>query len=135
MGSDSKTILLVEDEPQIQFLIQYSFKVANSQVSVQVVEEGQEAIDYLEGKNPYANRESYPLPVVILTNINMPGVSGFELLAWVKQHRELKDLPVVVMSSFDDPDQLIQAASLGAHSYYIKTSSFNDLIDIVMKCI
>ncbi|MBD2775130.1 response regulator [Iningainema tapete] len=133
MGEACKTVLLVEDDPSTRFLILDSFEMANLAVSFQVAKNGLEAVDYLSGKEPYSNRESYPLPVMILTNLNMPGMSGFELLAWVKQHVK-KNLPVLVMSATDDPNHVIQAANLGAHSYFIKKlSSFDDLIDIVAK--
>lgn len=133
MGETCKTILLVEDEPDARFLIVTSFEFAELPVSFQVVENGQEAINYLSGKQPYANRECYPLPVMILTNIRLPYMSGFELLEWVKQHPKLQHLPVVVMSVSDDPNHLILAAGLGACSYFVKTSSYDDLIDIVVQ--
>ncbi len=133
MGEICKTILLVEDEPDARFLIVTSFEFAELPVSFQVVENGQEAINYLSGKQPYANRECYPLPVMILTNIRLPYMSGFELLEWVKQHPKLQHLPVVVMSVSDDPNHLILAAGLGACSYFVKTSSYDDLIDIVVQ--
>jgi CheY-like chemotaxis protein len=133
MGEICKTILLVEDEPDARFLIVTSFEFAELPVSFQVVENGQEAINYLSGKQPYANRECYPLPVMILTNIRLPYMSGFDLLEWVKQHPKLQHLPVVVMSVSDDPNHLILAAGLGACSYFVKTSSYDDLIDIVVQ--
>ena len=133
MGEICKTILLVEDEPDARFLIVTSFEFAELPVSFQVVENGQEAINYLSGKQPYANTECYPLPVMILTNIRLPYMSGFELLEWVKQHPKLKHLPVLVMSVSDDPNHLILAAGLGACSYFVKTSSYDDLIDIVVQ--
>lgn len=133
MGETCKTILLVEDEPDARFLIVTSFEFAELPVSFQVVENGQQAINYLSGKEPYANRECYPLPVMILANIRLPYMSGFELLRWVKQHPKLQHLPVVVMSVSDDPNDLIQAAGLGACSYFVKTSSYDDLIDIVVQ--
>ncbi|KAB8317236.1 response regulator [Tolypothrix campylonemoides VB511288] len=133
MGETCKTILLVEDEPDARFLIVTSFEFAELPVCFQVVKNGQEAINYLSGKDPYGNIEHYPLPVMILTNIRLPDVSGFELLEWIKRHPKLKHLPVLVMSVSDDPDDLIQAASLGACSYFVKTSSYDDLIDIVVK--
>ncbi|MBW4498285.1 MAG: response regulator [Scytonema hyalinum WJT4-NPBG1] len=133
MGEICKTILLVEDEPDARFLIVTSFEFAELPVSFQLVENGQEAINYLSGKQPYANRECYPLPVMILTNIRLPYMSGFDLLEWVKQHPKLQHLPVVVMSVSDDPNHLILAAGLGACSYFVKTSSYDDLIDIVVQ--
>ncbi|KAB8332195.1 response regulator [Scytonema tolypothrichoides VB-61278] len=133
MGKACKTILLVEDEPDARFLILTSFELANLPVSFQVVENGQDAVNYLSGKEPYTNRESYPLPVMIMTNIKLPHMSGFELLEWVKQHPKLKHLPVMVISIADDPNDLIKAAGLGACSYFVKTSSYDDLINIVAK--
>ena len=132
MREACKTVLLVEDDPSTRFLILDSFDIANLPISFQIAKNGLEAVDYLWGKEPYSNREHYPLPVIILTNINMPGMSGFELLGWVKQHFK-KHLPVVLMSASDDPEHLILAASLGAHSYLIKRSSFDDLIEVVAK--
>ena len=133
MGEACKTILLVEDEPDTRFLILASFEFANLPLSFQVVENGQEAVNYLSGKKPYADRECYPLPVMIITNIWLPHMSGFDLLEWVKQHPKLRHLPVLVISVSDDPDDLVQAASLGACSYFVKTSSYDDLIDIVAE--
>jgi CheY-like chemotaxis protein len=133
MGEVYKTILLVEDEPDARFLIVTSFEFADLPISFQVVENGQEAINYLLGQEPYTNRERYPLPVMILTNIRLPCMSGFELLSWVKQHPKLKYVPVLVMSVSDEPEHLVQAASLGAYSYFVKTSSYDDLIEIVAK--
>ncbi|MBW4597951.1 MAG: response regulator [Brasilonema angustatum HA4187-MV1] len=133
MGEACKTILLVEDEPDAQSLILTSFEFANLPLSFQVVENGQEALNYLSGKQPYADRECYPLPVMIMTNISLPYMSGFDLLEWVKQHPKLRHLPVMVISVSDDPDDLVQAAKLGACSYFVKTSSYDDLIDIVAE--
>ncbi len=135
MDEVTKTILLVEDDPDTRFLIECLFEATNLPVSVQSVKDGQEAINYLEGKELFANFERYPTPAILLANVNMPRVSGFELLAWIKKHPRLNKLPVVLMSDCDDPAQLVEAASLGAHSYFVKTTSFDDLIDIVGKFI
>ncbi|MBW4634736.1 MAG: response regulator [Iphinoe sp. HA4291-MV1] len=133
MKPTTGTILLVENDPDTQFLIVTSFKFANLPVSFQVVENGQEAVNYLSGQKPYANRECYPQPVIILTDIRMPNMSGFELLGWVKQHPKLKHLPIVVVSISNSPDDMIQAARLGACSYFVKILPLDDLIDIVAK--
>lgn len=135
MSTANPTILLVEDNPDTQFFIQLAIEEANLTVSVQVVKSGQEALHYLKGQNAYAERERYPLPVLILTNVDLPRMSGLELLEWVKQQPELKQLPVVVISNSDDPYQIKRAMKLGANSYFVKTPTFDSLIDLLMSLI
>lgn len=135
MSTANPTILLAEDNPDTQFFIQLAIEEANLAVSVQVVKSGQEALHYLTGQTAYADRDRYPLPVLILTNLDMPGLSGLELLEWVKQQPELKQLPVVVLSSSDDPYQIKRAMTLGASSYFVKTPTFDSLIDLLMSLI
>ncbi|HEY9739463.1 MAG TPA: response regulator [Coleofasciculaceae cyanobacterium] len=135
MSTANPTILLAEDNPDTQFFIQLAIEEANLAVCVQVVKSGQEAKHYLTGENSYADRDRYPLPVLILTNLDMSGLSGIELLEWVKQQPELKQLPVVVISSSDDPYQIKRAMKLGASSYFVKTPTFDSLIDLLMSLI
>ncbi len=130
MSTKNHTILLVEDDATTQFLIRDALDSANLAVSVQAVDDGVEAIHYLTGQAPYADRQYYPLPTMILTDINMPHVSGLELLAWVKQQVKLTHIPVVLMSN-DDRYQANQATKLGANAYFVKMSSLDKLIAMV----
>ena len=131
MSTKNYTILLVEDDATTQFLIQDALDSANLAVSVQAVDDGVGAIHYLTGQAPYADRQYYPLPTMILTDVNLPHVSGLELLAWVKQQVKLMHIPVVMMSSSEDRSQANQATKLGANAYFVKMSSLDKLIAMV----
>lgn len=124
----TNTLLLVEDDPLTQLLFQVSIQEAYEGISIKTVNNGAQAKYYLEGKGTYVDRERYPLPVVILTDVSMPCVSGLDLLVWVKQHPELKHIPVIVMSSADDPEQVNLAMELGASSYFPKAMPVDHLL-------
>jgi CheY-like chemotaxis protein len=88
---------LGEDNPIEVILIQRAIRQTNLAISLQHVENGEEAIAYLQGEGIYVDRERYPFPRLLLTNVKMPRMGGLELLAWVRQQQHLKDLPVVVL--------------------------------------
>ena len=114
--------LLVEDNADDVVLVEYAFKEAGAPHRLHAVGDGQQAMDYMMGKGAYADRKEYPLPSVILLDIKMPRVSGFEFLEWL--HREapedLRLIPVIVMSSSNDERDVKKAYQLGANCYLIK---------------
>jgi len=119
-------ILLVENNSCDQLLIKRAITLSRLAIRVEWVTNGQEAIKYLEGNGDYANRERYPLPALIVTDIEMPILSGLELLTWIKGQIELTDIPVVVMSTSGDREQAIRR---GACEYLEKTHDFKSLIN------
>ena len=125
------SILLVEDDPNDVLLIQRAFGKANLDNSIQVVENGEDALAYLAGQGPYADRERYPLPVLILLNLKLPRKSGLEVLAWLRQQPGLKRLPVVVLTGSSETRDINQAYELGANSYLVKPAAFDALLDMV----
>ena len=131
MSTANTTILVVEDDPITQVLIEDAIDNANLASSVQIVGSGIEAMRYLKGQDAYGDQERYTLPVLIITDVNMPEMTGLELLSWLKQQHELKHLPVVVMSNSDDKDQILRAMNLGASSYFVKMLSLDNLICLV----
>ena len=90
------------------------------------VSDGEQAIAYLEGKGEYADREKHPVPRVLLLDLKMPKVDGFEVLRW-RQKKNLKYLPALVLTSSKLDEDLDRAYSLGATSYLIKPSEADDL--------
>src|SRR4029077_20868417 len=81
--------------------------------------------DYLSGEGKYANRAAYALPSVVLLDLNMPGIDGFEVLRWIRQQPGIKDLRVVVLSGSDAMRDVNLAYQLGANSFLIKPMDFD----------
>ena len=124
-------ILLAEDDANDVLLIQRAFQrnlVANP---VQVVRDGDEAVAYLTGQAPFADRERHPLPVLMLMDLKMPRKSGLEVLAWVRQQPGLKRLPIIVLTSSNQSPDINRAYELGANSYLVKPAGFDSLLDLV----
>src|SRR5439155_21926607 len=98
--------------------------------AVQSVTDGDEALDYLEGKPPFSDRELYPVPRLVLLDLKMPRVSGFEVLSWVRADPALQVMPVVVLSSSSHDVDVRRAYQLGANSYVVKPVAFDSLVVI-----
>ena len=118
------TVLLVEDDLNDIFLVKRAFKMAQIPTPLQVVTDGQEAISYVRGEGKYADRETYPLPHLIVMDIKMPRKSGFDVLEWVKSGATLRRIPVVIVSSSDNPSDINRAYELGANAYMVKPVNF-----------
>lgn len=123
-------ILLIEDDQNDIFLIKRAFQKNKILNPIYVVEDGEEAILYLEGKGKYAEREKYPLPFLILLDLKLPKKSGFEVLEWIKSKEKLKRIPVVVLTSSAESPDINKAYDLGANSYLVKPVSFENLMDM-----
>lgn len=125
------TILLVEDDSNDVLLIQRAFRKSDVVNPIQVVGDGEEAIAYLSGRGPYADRERYPLPVLLLLDLKLPRKSGFEVLEWLRQQPGLKRLPVAVLTSSAETPDINRAYDLGANSYLVKPVRFEGLLRMV----
>ncbi|MFH1672232.1 MAG: response regulator [Pseudomonadota bacterium] len=125
------TILLVEDDPNDVMLIERAFRKANIANPVQTVKDGEQAVAYLAGQEPYVDREQYPLPVLILLDLKLPRKSGLEVLAWMKRQTSLMRIPVVVLTSSKETADINRAYDLGANSYLTKPVAFDGLLNIV----
>jgi CheY-like chemotaxis protein len=125
MDNRQFSVLLVEDDLNDIFLVKRAFKIARIQNPLQVVTDGQEAINYLRGEGRYADRGTYPLPKLIVMDIKMPRKTGFEVLEWVKgDSRPLRRIPIVIVSSSEDPIDINRAYELGANAYMVKPVDF-----------
>src|ERR1043166_2338975 len=99
-------ILLVEDNDDDVFMMKHALKSARVMNPVFVVQSGQEAVDYLSGAGIYQDRSSYPMPMVVFLDLKLPLMSGHEVLAWIRAQRQLESLPVVVLTSSDEPSDV-----------------------------
>jgi len=129
--SESHTILIVEDNPTDVMLIRRALarlKIANP---VQVVADGDRAVDYLSGHDDYADRMQFPLPALILLDLKLPRRSGLEVLEWLRRQEGLRRMPVVMLTSSRQSDDVNRAYDLGANSYLVKPVEFESLQEML----
>ena len=126
------TILLVDDSDDDLLLMKHALQAAQFKPFVRSASNGEEAIAYLKGEGPYAQREKYPLPIVMLLDLNMPRINGYEVLAWVRSQPILKRLSIIVFSASARPEDVERALELGANSYLVKPATVSALI--AMMC-
>lgn len=120
------TFLLVEDDDNDVLLVRLEFRKAPRHIHLHVVNDGQEAMQYLCGHGPYADRDKHPLPNVILLDLKMPRINGYEFLVWLRSKApgDLRLIPVLVMSGSALPEDINRVYSLGANSYVVKPADW-----------
>ena len=128
--AEHAVILLAEDEEDYVLLIRRAFEQANIPNPLHVVWNGQEAISYLKGEGKYSNREEYPLPDLLLLDLKMPRVNGFEVLEWIRKQPGLAPLRVLVLTSSDQIRDVNEAYRLGANSFLVKPMDFQDFTQL-----
>ena len=126
---DQAVILLVEDREDDILLVRKSFERAWINNPLLVVRNGEEAIHYLAGEERYANREEYPLPDLILLDLKLPGIDGFDVLRWVRRQPDFGTIPVVVLTSSDAIRDVNRAYTLGANSFLVKPLEFENFVE------
>jgi CheY-like chemotaxis protein len=129
----SKSILLVEDNPQDEILILRALRRANLANPVDVARDGQQALDYLFRQGEYANREGANLPTVVLLDIGMPRLSGLEVLERLRADVRTKLLPVVVLTSSDEERDRLKSYESGANSFVRKPMDFGEFAETVAR--
>jgi CheY-like chemotaxis protein len=129
----SKKVLIAEDDPSDIFFLKRAFQIAGVPASLQFVRDGQEAIDYLEGDDRFADRHTYPLPDLLLLDLKMPRLNGFDVLDWLRRQPGLKRLLVTVLTSSDQPQDINRAYDLGANSYLLKPHNAESLSELVKQ--
>ena len=127
------SILLVEDNTMDVELILDAFKEARLDNKIQVARNGKEALRYLFGEGEFADRKLYPLPDIVLLDLNMPGVDGHEVLKKIKSTEKLKRLPVIILTSSKDEGDRAMSYDNGANSYLVKPVSFGSFLDVVKQ--
>ena len=120
LAAELPTILLVEDEPSDAALLCGGFEKANVLNPVVHLKDGDAALGYLAGAGVYRDRHKFPLPALILLDLKLPGMTGLQLLQWMRVQPDVRRIPVVVLTSDEDPKTIDSAYDLGANSYLVK---------------
>jgi CheY-like chemotaxis protein len=128
-----KIIMLVEDNPDDEALTLRALRKNNIQNKVMVAHDGVEALDYLLGTGVHADRDVGPKPVVILLDLKLPKIDGLEVLRRLRAEEHTKFIPVVVLTSSKEEQDLIQSYSLGCNSYIRKPVDFIQFVEAVRQ--
>lgn len=121
------TILVVEDDPNDQFLIERAFRKIGVTDPIQIVGNGAEAIAYMMGEGKYSDRKKFAYPTFVITDLKMPGSDGFAVLEFLKGNPEWRVIPTVVLSASSDLDDIKKSYMLGASSYHVKPQQPEEL--------
>jgi len=124
-------ILLVEDNPDDALLVSKAAQATLAGIPVSIVTNGAEAIRYLQGDGPYAERALHPFPDIILLDLNLPLMNGFEVLHWIRSQAGLKRLPVIVLSGSLLPEDTQRAYEAGANSYLVKPVDLSGMLQTI----
>ncbi len=130
IAPEAAVILLVEDREDDVLLIKRAFAKAGLNNPLYIVNDGEQAIAYLMGDSPFSNRNEYPLPDIILLDLKMPRLDGFETLAWIRKQPGIRALPIIVLTSSDEIRDVNRAYALGANSFLVKPLDFENSVAV-----
>lgn len=122
--ASAPTVLVVEDDPTDILLVRRAFARTGPAAQLQVVEHGEAALEYLGGVGECSDRSRFPLPALMLLDLKLPRLSGLEVLSWVRQQPGLRRLPIVVLTSSRQSQDLKLAYDRGVNSYLLKPVEF-----------
>jgi len=126
-------VLVAEDDANDVFFLRRAFQKAEIGCKIVDLPNGQMVVDYLSGNSPFDNRSQYPLPQLLLLDLKMPLMSGFEVLEWLRSHPEVGEFPVLVLSSSAHQEDVAKAQALGARDYHVKPSDQQQLVQLVRE--
>lgn len=122
---------MAEDDENDAFFVRRAVERMGSAHTLHVVQDGEEAIRYLRGEGEYADRHRFPMPNVIMTDLKMPRMNGFEFMRWLQGHAECTVIPIIVYSSSNAEHDVRQAYILGANAYITKPIDLNRMVELL----
>ena len=133
MKASKHTLLIVDDDEDQRLIFKRTFEALGTKYKVQLAKDGNEALAYLRGEGKYADRSKFEFPSYIITDLNMAPGDGFHILEFLKNTPALSVIPVVMLSTSDDPDDIRQAYLLGASSYFVKPQGLESVKELLKK--
>ena len=125
------TLLLVEDNPDDALLFRRALRGCPMKIDLQQVDDGQTAVDYLKGEGRFSDRKTYPMPGLVVLDVQMPGFGGLAVLQWIRKQPRLQGLPVVVLSGSDRGKSVEEAMECGADTYLVKGADTAELVRLL----
>jgi CheY-like chemotaxis protein len=125
------TILVAEDDPNDVLLLKRAFLKNGLNNPVHTSPDGDDAINYLQGEGPYRDRQKYPFPSLLITDLKMPRSSGFDILKWLHSHPDCQIIPVIVFSASRQEQDILMAYRSGANAFIHKPATFEKLTEII----
>lgn len=123
-------LLLVEDNEDDAFFLLRALKHAGIAQPPAHVPDGRAAVAYLAGEGPFADRAAHPLPSIVFLDLNLPYMTGLQVLEWMRGKPELARIVVIALTSSSETSDLRRAYELGANSYVVKPASADDLLEV-----
>jgi two-component system response regulator len=131
MPSHKPILLLVEDDPDQQLLISLAFQEATPPVGIRSVASGEMALQYLYGLPPFDDKIRFPRPPLVVLDLDLPGVSGFDVLKTIRESESLRDIPVLILTLLDEVQYRRRALELGATAFCPKPDDFSMITSFV----
>src|SRR5947208_2708110 len=126
--SDQGLILLVEDREDDVLLVRKAFARAGLPNPIHVVGDGEEAVAYFLGEGKYSRRADFPIPELVLLDLKLPRMNGFEVLNWIRNQPGIRGVPVVVLTSSSEIRDVNEAYERGANSFFVKEFDFENFV-------
>ncbi len=127
----SRRILVAEDSEEDAFFLKRAFLKAGVNTRMEFVPDGEMAVGYLSGNGRYGDRENFPLPHLLLLDLKMPRMDGFDVLRWLREQPGLRRIPVVILSSSGEERDVNLAHELGANGYVVKPTGLEGMERLV----
>ncbi len=131
LQNTSPLVLLVEDDPGDQELVRRAFQKSGFEADLRIMSDGQEAMDYLLRQGAFSDPDFAPRPDVILLDLNMQIMSGQEVLQQIATHRDLRKIPVVVLTMWEQPVNILKSYGFGFDSFITKPATMDALVDVI----
>ena len=126
-------VLLVEDDPDDIFLVREALEAGGFNGKIMMAIDGQEALEYMMGAGPFGDRAFFPIPELVLLDLNLPKRNGFEVLQFLRKHPQLRRVPVVVLTTSASQVDVDMAYELGASGYLQKPGHFHSFIEALKR--
>lgn len=131
--SQHRPILVAEDEETDALILRMAVQQAGIPNPLIITHDGTETLAYLRGEAPFSDRSTYPLPALLILDLKMPALTGFDVLSWLRSRPDFTELPAVVLSSSSHEADVAKAREMGAREFHVKPHSFKELTRLVQE--